>query len=268
MAKPLDWSQLNAYVDGELDTSAAAAVAERAVSDAEVAERIAALHQLKAVTHQALAEAAPPPIRWPVSAARRRRAWAIRAAAAAAVVTVAAVGGWLLPLGNAELLPPDLLETAQALHGEWLAEGGRSQTATPPAALVSALARFGQFPTIPDLESAQLFIDRVDIRGLPGGGRVLQVGYLGRHGCHLSLFVFPDGGMPARPVREEIGAERAYGWQADGLGYLILARGMDHARFDLIAQKVEGGTRTRRPFDGATREALAESRRNSVSCAA
>ena len=57
-----------------------------------------------------------------------------------------------------------------------------------------------------------------------------------------------------RDGRGETGAEHAYGWRVDGLGYLLFADGMDPARLALIADKVEEATRAHAPLDGRARE--------------
>jgi anti-sigma factor RsiW len=263
------WRTLSAYVDGELDASGAAAVAEAAGTEPGVAAQIGLLFRLKGATHAALA--APPAdfdlARLLEQKRRPRPRWPWAAAAAMVLVALLTAGGWLWLRPQQSTLPPDLLATARSLHTDWLNSNASGSAGDRPATLIAALGRFRQLPEIPDLESAKLTIDRVIFAERPTGD-VLQVGYRGTHGCHLSLFVFADEAMPQTLVRVDIGIERAYGWQVGRLGYMLFAKGMDGARFDLIAHKVEEGTRTHAPFDSRTRQALEESKRHSTSCLA
>lgn len=257
-----DWTTLNAYVDGELDSHAAAAVAEAAGRNATVANDIAALYRLKGIAHDGFPEA-PPDLAVPLARPRRRAPMVWVAAACLALAVV--VTPWLLaPKPMAPKLPLDDLATARALHSEWLsAKAGNANDAS--VTLMSALSYFKQLPVIPNLASARLTITRVRL-AKRDGGPVLQVGYRGVHDCHLSLFVFASAGMPKTMARVDVGLERAYGWQVNELGYMLFARGMDKAMLDLIAHKVEHETRTRAPFDDATAKLLAQRKRHSKSC--
>ena len=264
-----DWQTLNAYVDGELDPRGAADVAKAAGEDMAVAEQIACLYQLKGVTAAAAPETPDDlAVLLPPASSRWRPVIGAMAAVAvlAALVAVVAVFG-----PSTRLKPPTLsvatLEQARGLHDAWLASEHADRTEAAPAVVLAALSQFEQVPVIPDLKSAQLYIERVAVEDR-AGGHLLQIGYRGNHGCHLSLFVFARGDLPDQLVRRDNGPERAYGWQVDGLGYLLLAVGMDRGRFELIAEKVEAATHTRTPFDTPTRQALADSKAHSASCAA
>ncbi len=264
------WRTLSAYVDGELDAAAAAAVAEAAGNEPKVAEQIAKLYRLKGATHNAFAAPAEALGRLDLTGIPPRKTpWRKRAAVAAAIALVAVLAGagWFFVKPQRTVLPPDLLATARTLHTDWLNAGDVQATDDPPATLIAALAQFRRLPVIPDLASAKLTIDHVTL-SKRSKGDVLQIGYLGTHGCHLSLFVFANGAMPGTLVRVDIGTERAYGWQVDDFGYLLLAKGMDGNRLDLIAHKVEEATHTHAPFDNRTRQALEESKRKSTSCLA
>lgn len=262
------WRTLNAYVDGALDASEAGAVATAAGNDPEIAEQIAALYRLKGVTRDAFA-AAPADLA-PISLPRGRRWPGLARAAAAAVVLVAVLAAALTMSGPGTkpvqaTLPADLMATARNLHSDWLMADAAGVAEDSTATLIGALAHFRQLPTVPDLESAHLTITRVKFADRDPRP-VLQVGYRGVHGCHLSLFVFAEADLPDAMAGLDIGNERAYGWQVNELGYLLFAVGMDRNMLDLIAQTVEQQTRTHAPFDGDTREALAEQKRHSSSC--
>jgi hypothetical protein len=271
--KKPEWQALSAYVDGELDATEGAAVAEIAGNHRAVAEQISVLYQLKGATHAALAAPAGDLTDLLPKAPRRSRMMRTLQLAAALLVVAVLTAGWFWFRPAEGALPPELLATARMLHTEWLHAQETGADEGKPATLVAALARFRHLPVVPDLESGKLFVDRVsfaDHTSFAGnkGGHVLQVGYRGLHGCHLSLFVFSDVKLPGALTRLDAGKDRFYGWQVHDLGYLLFAEGMDGNRFDLIARKVEEETRSRAPFDGTTRQALAESKRRSKSCAA
>jgi anti-sigma factor RsiW len=260
-----NWRLLNGYVDGALDSTEAAAVAEAAGDDPKIAAQIAALYRLKGVTHEAFPDA-PPDLAALVRPRPRR--WRSAAGALAATMLVAATlaAFWPAPSANDTALPSDLFSAARALHSEWLAADASGGAEDPPATLIGALAHFRQLPAVPDLESARLTITRIRFAtrdNIP----VLQIGYRGRHDCHLSLFVFTGAELPADMTSVNVGNERAYGWRVNNLEYLLFARGMDRNMLDLIARNVEQQTRTHTPFDAPTREALAAQKSRSESCA-
>ncbi len=260
-----DWTTLNAYVDGELDAAAAADVADAAGSDSATANQIAALYKLKGVSHGAAAEA---PADLKALMPKRRTVWPSAMAACIAATILVGTALWMLvPSARAPTLSRDLLTKARTLHGNWLAAEARGMADTPPAVLLTALTTFSQVPVIPDLRSTELEIDLVKVAEGPDG-RMLQVGYRGNHGCHLSLFAFVDDHMPKTAVRVDAGNERAYGWRVGDLGYLLFAVGMDESRLALIAEEVEKATRVRAPLDAAAKQQLAENKRHSSSCQA
>ena len=258
-----DWKTLSAYVDGELDPAAAAAVADAAGEDAAVAEQIALLYQLKGVSH-AVAPEAPADLADLVP--KPRRIWPMALAACIAATVLVGTALWVATATmRPPALPSDLLATARSLHGKWLTVDAGGPTNTPPVVLLTALSQFSQVPVVPDLESTELAIGLVSVAHGPDGP-VLQVGYRGNHGCHLSLFVFPDARLPRTAVLVATRKERAYGWRVGDLSYLLFAVGMDENRLALIAAKVEEATRARAPLDAAARQQLAENKLRSVTC--
>lgn len=266
-----DWPTLNAYVDGELDARTAGAVAEAAGSDSAVADQIACLYQLKGVM-PAVPPPAPADLGELLPKPRRRSVGSVAGIVAAAAVVILVIGVALFqvvgttPEGSARL-PEQAVAAARTLHMDWLATDNGPNAGAPPSLVLAAMSQFNQPPVIPDLTSSKLTIERVTVTD-QRDGQVLQVGYRGNHDCHLSLFIFAKGDLPVRMVREDRGTERAYGWQVADLGYLLFAVGMDSARYDLIAHKVEEATRSGTPFDEKTRQALAESKAKSASCIA
>jgi anti-sigma factor RsiW len=264
-ARAPDWQMLNAYVDGELDTAEAAFVAEAAGNDPAIADQIALLYQLKGFSHETFAGQIPDDL----SGINLERPFWRRAPImmAAAMVAATLVAGALFLDPGVGSVEANAMAVAREMHGEWLKNDGVQSEQKSTAILVNALTQFQGMPVIPDLESAQLHISRVKYSS-EENGQVLQIGYRGNHGCHVSLFVFSDGHMPTKMAEIERGKEKAYAWEIGDLGYLLFAVGMDPNRLELLARKIELQTRSRQPFDSSTREALADSKRSSASCAA
>ena len=259
------WETLNAYVDGALASGEAAAVAEAAGNDPRIADQIACLYRLKGVTPEAL-PAAPDDLR---DLIRERPRRSYRGLVAAAVLAVVAIGAaWLwMPAKPMTGLPDAAIVAARDLHDDWLANDSGALSEAPPSVVMAALSQFRRVPVIPDLSSAKLTIERVTVSG-QADEHLLQIGYRGNHGCHLSLFVFAGGGLPEEMEQVRFGLEEAYGWQVDELGYLLFAKGMDRGRLAFIAREVEEATRSGVPFDERARQALAENKAKSASCVA
>jgi hypothetical protein len=258
-----DWTTLNAYVDGELDPAAAAAVADVAGRDPAIARQIADLYRLKGASHTAMAE---PLGHLGNVLPKRQTSWVAAVAACLLAAVVIGTALWaMLPPGQPPALPANLLAQARTLHADWLAAETRSEANTPPAVLLAALTAFGAVPVMPDLRSTDLNIDLVKVANGPGG-RVLQVGYRGDHGCHLSLFAFVDQRLPETAVVVRSGDASAYGWRVGQLGYLLYAVGMDPTRLALIADTVETATRARAPLGFSARQRLAENKLHSATC--
>lgn len=266
VSKP-DWQTLNAYVDGELDGEVAASVVEAAARDAALANRLAALYRLKAAmpgafAHSTIArdEATPKPIsRWP------RRLLPL--AMAATIILAVGIGLWFSQaFVGGKPLDPGTLDQARMLHETWLGGTSASETASPGKVL-AALHGFGRLPVIPDLQSTGLTIGLVKTTRL-NGEPLLQVGYRGHNGCHLSLFVFGGEPLPRQVKTTKRGTELASAWRAGELGYLLFAEGMDESRFTLISQVVEHASRMGAPLDRSEQQLLVLNKQNSASCAA
>jgi hypothetical protein len=253
---------MNAYVDGELDASTAAEIAHAAGSDPAVADQIALLYQLKGSIHAA---AAPPPSDLAGLLPARRSM--LRPAIAATLLALAIGLGawWSLAIRQTPALPAELVSEARSLHYRWLDADAAGLAVAQPGVLFAALSRFGRVPMVPDLESTGLTVATVSVREAMGG-QLLQIGYRGHHGCHLSLFVVTDKVLPTAAVELDNGTDLAHGWRVGELGYLLFAKGMDKSRFALIAEKVEHATRVNAPLDQRARQELAENKRNSTSC--
>jgi hypothetical protein len=258
---------LDAYVDGELSAAERARIARAIADDPEVAERIAVLSRLKAALQDSGQDSAQrqgialPPARasWP-------RREAARSAWAAALALVAFLGGaavlqlWQISGG------PAVLAQARNLHDTWQRQGSE-EPAIGAGLVLAALTELGPAAILPDLSAAQLTLSHVMVRHAAAGPDLLHAGYSGTRGCRVSLFLTRSlAGVPRDLTlfREDI--ERTYAWRSRGLGYLLLASGMDEARFDLIARSVHRATLELAPLGPETRTALAESRAASTPC--
>ena len=257
------WEQLNAYVDGELSVSDAAAVARALADDKLLAEAVATLSRLKASTQEGIEPFA-------LAATRPRvRPWRrVAVAASVAAVLIVAIVASLVPQMT-PAAPPAWLAGAWQVHDRW----AQGETTSPPAPVGSGVIlatsnHFGPQIYLPDLSDARLTLSSLEIVALPDvRGEALHIGYLGNRGCQVSLIVVPKiGDMSADLVRYDRGAGRGYAWRSGERGYLLLAEGMDEARLALLAETLHRATLELRPFDPDTRTALRESRERSIPC--
>ncbi|MGF1609901.1 MAG: anti-sigma factor family protein [Kiloniellales bacterium] len=254
---------LNAYVDGELSAAERALIARASADDPEIAERIAQLSRLKAALHESVQDAAG---RQSITLPHQPAGWPRRQVLAAALALAAFLGGAaLLQIWQAGG-GPAMLAQARSLHDAW-----QRQEAEVPAvgdgAVLAALNELGPAALLPDLSAAQLILNHVMLRHRAAGPALLHAGYSGTRGCRVSLFLTKAlAGVPRDLTLYKDGIERTYAWRSGGLGYLLLASGMDDARFDLIARSVHSATLEARPFGSETRAALAESRAASTPC--
>ncbi len=257
------WQHLNAYVDGELSASDAAAVARALADDNTLAEAVATLSRLKAATQEGVEPFALAPGQRP----KRRWRRAAVAASVAAVLLVAALASLRPWLGQAS--PPAALAGAWQVHDTW----AQDATTSPPApvdsgVMLATLHRFGPQTYLPDLRDARLTLSHLEIVRLADTrGEALHIGYLGNRGCQVSLILLPGtADLPVDLVRHDRGAGRGYVWRSGRRGYLLLAERMDEARLALLAETLHRATQERSPFDPETRTALRESRERSAPC--
>lgn len=263
------WAELNAYVDGELDSEEAARVAAAAAADHRLAREIAQLAELKS-SLQASAEALPPELLQ--APLRRHRARRVAQALAACILLAVMAGG--LWLTYPRLQPPTRLEatlqTAESLHETWLQ--GAGEAAEPSAGvLLATLQDFGLPLQIPDLSDTRLSIAHIALAGPQRD--VLHVGYLGTRGCQVSLLAFRSqekavAGFPQKLTHRTGDGEEAYFWKGGSVAYVLLADGMESERMALIARAVEEATRRLAPMPAKTRSALAHNREKSAPCLA
>ena len=251
---------LNTYVDGELDTTTAAEVAQAVAGDPSLAREVAALSRLRSAVAERI-EA--PSLTVPEPPATGRRTVAIAACIGFALF----IAGSVLVSSFDRDQGSAWLARAWQMHRGWSIESVAPQTR---ASLI--LAKYvdavpGAY--VPDLSASRLTLVHVTAGPMTGQRQALLAGYRGTRGCKISLLVFPSLDALSEalsPFRD--GNNEAYGWRAGSLSYVIMSDGMDTGRFRLLAESVRRTSRQRVPFDEETRMALRESRDKSAPCLA
>jgi hypothetical protein len=245
--------QLTAYVDGEAEPALAAEIAAAAGADPGIAAAIAAMSRLKAASRTALEQegATAPPIRigHPRAAPLRSAAARLGALAASLVlVVVLAAAGWYL------LRPVDAtsawLEAGAAHYAQWRSIDAASASAgIGGRGGVAQIALNGTSGYVPDLSAARMQLAHVAVAR--DSGDSLFVGYVGRNGCRLGLWIGPaPDNLPAELVRQpRPDGSVAVTWRVGGTGYAALARDMDEERFQAVLSYLHASTR-QGPGDG------------------
>jgi anti-sigma factor RsiW len=261
-ARP-DWATLNAYVDGELHPGEAARVARAVASDRTVADATATIARLKAAVHETLE---PGTCALPPAPPRRFARHALAACIAGLAVATALL--WY-PFASEEA-PPAWLGAAWAAHDSWagLHASGTPNPDADAGQVLVAFNRLGADAYLPDLTAAKLVLNWVKpVRLGERQANAMHLGYRGTRGCQVSLFILSSGqDLPRVITAFGSGARRSYAWRNPSHGYLLMADGMDRARFDLIARTLQEATRTRAPFGPEVRSALRASREASTAC--
>ena len=250
-----DFDTLSAYVDGELSAREMALVARLAASDPQVALRIEKLSALK----NAVAGFAEPAGVLVVSRAKpavRRPAIFVWVAAACLLALI--LGGAIYwrerDLGGPVLADVATLDGALSLYDSWSA-GTAGRGAAHPVADFDA----------PRLDSAGLFLQLAEPRVMIGNHVARQFGYVGVHGCHLSLFSWNEiGGAGGLELDLSNNIDMA-SWEASGARYLLVSRRMNGSRFAIIAGALRQITDTHGRPDTETVELLGSAHQPCVS---
>lgn len=237
--------KLNAYVDGELDVADAAAVAAEIAQSPALSQTVASLHAVKSAVATSFDAAADLP---PLPAVRpRRRLAAVALTGAAALVAVIALA-WLFVAGPNSRHA--VLE--QAFQTYDVAVQGPGDT--------NALDRVGGGILVPDLTPAGLTVAAYHPSVTLDGEEAVHIGYVGRRGCRVSLFV-RDADPIAQPIvsrRDADGLVEA--WRFGAHDYLLIARRMDQTRFGVIADALKMAIRDAVPLAPPMRVALSGAR--------
>ncbi|TQV80913.1 hypothetical protein [Denitrobaculum tricleocarpae] len=271
--RPRDWKTLNAYVDGELTATEAAAVARNIAQDAPTAETAAALASLKS----ALLEQAEAPTDFdflpPAANGQKPAFWQTgRTAAAAAVLVACMVAGavWHWDTTRQETANLQIAswhQEAAEIHRAWVAK--RSDERPPSLNIPATAALTAPELRIPDLSDSGLTPILLEPEAQLGGMTGYRVGYGGTRGCRISFFVLQgDGGIPGHLTTLKAGGPQVLAWRHDQAHYFLMAEGMAETRFGLIARTLQNVTANWQPLSPEIRTALQQNRQSSTPCTA
>lgn len=255
------WEILNAYVDGELDRAMSARVAADAARDATLAARIATLAKLKACT----VDPGVSPVQIPPSPAfskkRSRRVWR-PVAIAAGLAAILALG--MLTSGRLVRTSDDAwLTSALAAQRQWIASMPQVGRGDRPAVTLGAASAAHAL----DLSDADLTLVYAATMPPIEGNAAVFLGYRGAHSCMVGLWIgAPQNSVGSTPRTFDSGNIRVRAWRDNTAGYALLARGMDPARIDRLAEAVMRMTDPRQIGDDGIRTALREVKRTGASC--
>jgi hypothetical protein len=259
---------LSAYVDGELNAQAQADVASAAANDTAIARRLAQLSALKATLPDAmptmpyidLDEVHPATSATAVTNDDGWRHYAIAASFAAFIVAGALLVGYLANFGDHTA--SQTWQQAALIRHSQLAEN-TTKSEHMPAGILQVITRTPGF-TAPDLSAGRLSLKTIDQVTL-GGVEAIHFRYAGTRGCQLSLFVTAsDQSTDASATWQT--SVRAAQWQGHERRFLLLASGMDIARFDHLARTIKTFTREPAPFSKQTHAQLATARKLAAPC--
>ena len=247
-----DFETLNAYVDGELEPPAAAAVARAAAEDAGIAEQVAKLHAMKAAVRNAYDT---PPIITIYPSRPKFSRLAGGALAAGLAVAVVAGGLWLgIDEFGQPAAPGNVFAAALNNHDHWTSEPVKFQP-------IEVAAGF----TLPDLMLSGLRVETVETDVTLNGIPATHIGYVGHKGCHLSLYVLLMKGVVDVGDYSNDDPLHAESWMIGNTTYLAVARRMDPVRFTTISHALRLATEKGIPLDQRVRTALAKAHQPCVS---
>lgn len=256
----ISFETLNAYMDGELDTAAAAEVARALAESPALARELAALSRLRSAVAESIEV---PPLSVPAPPPTTSHGIAV----AAGIALVVFIAGSILMTRFTHDPGIDWLARVWQIHHGWSVNAVSSQGRST----VQLAQRIEAMPQayVPDLSASRLSLVHAAVVPFTANRQALLAGYRGSRGCKISLLIFPSPdalGDALSPFRD--GHNEAYGWRVGGLAYVILSDGMDSARFRLLAESVRNTSKQHLPFDTQTRLALRKSRDQSAPCIA
>jgi anti-sigma factor RsiW len=252
MTKP-SWTDLNAYVDGELAPDASADIAAAIAADGGLAAQVAALARLKVATGEALA---PDPSEVPpiglVRPARRPAFFGIRppsgigywrsVATGIALALIVGTAGWLAAPEPGPDAAATWIAAVEARHRSWLAADPDPVPVDERAVMLAdAPGRTGR---VPDLGFAKLSVAHLVVEA-SGRQPGLYIGYVGANGCRLGLWIGPaPDDIAAGLTERRNGDVHGFTWRIGETGYAVMAQGMDAQRLTAVAAHLERSLRT------------------------
>ena len=225
----VSWDRLSAYVDDELSPNEAADVAAAVARDPRLAEQVATLSRLRAVTRRLPSEAPAPALVLP----RRRRPGAALLIAAS-LALAACLGLFVLRSVEPAATPDAGLTAAVAAHRHWI----DARPADAPAPRVQVDLAAARSRHLPDLSASALELGYLSLDPTSRDGGLLA-GYRGPHGCRLGLWMAPHSRQWGdTPVASDRDGLRIRAWSTAEADYALLSRGMDPARLDRLADLI------------------------------
>ena len=257
---------LSAYVDGELSPEDDARVADAIARSPQLAAHVASLSRVKSELAGLAMEPAAP-IEFP----RRRWSKAMTVVAASIGLLLAAISGILTGYLHFGENNRDWYEMAAATHSNWLLQPASTEAGEVDANIYLANVNRLQLPVYaPDLGDARLRLTYMKfMESNASSPAALHLGYTGRRGCRLTLWVTSaPKGMSTKLVEARNKSLRGFRWRAGKVAYALFSTGMAEQRFTTIADKVYEATSESHGFDAEMRMALNEVSRRAPPCSA
>lgn len=217
-----DWELVNAYHDGELSTVDRATLERRRADEPALAAALADIRQVSAALRQMRPALAPAPARAPQF--RLRGMFLVPLALAASVAAALFVASALFSTR------PGAPETPAQWHARFL----RQEYSAPVVERLQTVRLFG-LEGVPDLSAASLAL--VDQR--LGADGALALHYSGQSGCRLTLTAGFLPGTLAVGDADELSHFWSVGPVNYQVNFMVLATGMDPARFAAISDYVQ-----------------------------
>jgi len=257
---------LNAYVDGELSPEDDARVAQAIARDPALAVHVATLTRVKSAL-SGLAIKPEAPIHLP----GKHWSKAMLAVAASVGLLVAVMSGMLTGFPQFEGDRQDWHREAATVHAEWASEPAAPDAMEVDANLyLASIDRLNLPFQAPDLTSAKLRLTYLRLYETDTDyPAALHLGYTGRRGCRLTLWVTAAPQTLETTLTEfRENRMRSFRWRQGKIAYALFATGMAENRFTVIAAKVHEATVKMRGFDEETRMALRDVSGKAPPCAA
>ena len=252
-----DIEAINAFADGELGVSDAAALSERIAGDTALAAALAQVQAVKrGVASLSANDLLPPSSVAPVAASfptptRRhavRTGWrplsklgATRGLAAAAVAALAvlAVASWMMS-APAPVDAPQAAASPEGVIGWHQTLSARSYDMDNRVAVADVVRDLPDEYQVADLQASKLYLVDAEVIQETAEASEFVVHYSGLSNCRLSIWV----GRNTTPSIVE-GERNLRHWQVGKTSYAVVATLMDTGRFASIADFVETFTRER-----------------------
>ena len=228
---------LSAYVDSELPSPHREWLDRRIDNDHRLAREVAALRQMKAGVASLGKDVVL--LQMPAHETGYRLPWRAAAAVAAAMLIIAvAAAYWIAPpfLRHPAAPQSETTRQAVALYDNWV--GGSANLLSAPVVKASDSL---------SLDAAGLTLVSLRTDLVIAEAPATQAGYLGHHGCRLSLFkIAKTDGNQAFEI-STLGDLQTARWATASFMYVAVARKLDATRFAVLAGALRSMTGSREP---------------------